>query len=306
MTGTSAGARVSGILNIDKPYGATSMDVVRVIRRACAVKRVGHGGTLDPIATGVVPVAVGQATRTLEYLLGGSKEYTARIELGVSTDTHDAMGSVTSERDASGVDRVRVESALEEFRGEIAQVPPMHSALKRGGKRLYELARRGVEVEREARPVVVHEIALDGWEPPVAIVSLTCGSGFYVRSLARDLGDALGCGGHMQTLVRRRCGPFRLEDSVSPDEARDAFEAGRGDALLHPPDAALASMRAIVVDARGARMLRNGRALPRSSGLASGTPGERARAYGADGGFLAIARFDGDAGVWRPDKVFAG
>ena len=295
----------SGILNIDKPYGMTSMEVVRRIKRALGMKKgVGHGGTLDPIATGVIPVCVGQATRVMEYLLDDSKEYACRIRMGVSTDTYDAMGEIVAERDSSHVSRQQIESALEEFRGEIAQVPPMYSALKRQGRRLYDLAREGVEVEREARPVVVHEISLTSWEPPVAAVNAVCGKGFYVRSLAQDLGESLGCGGHLEALVRRRTGPFHLDDAVSLEGAVGRIESGCADELLHSPDSVLESMPAMTVGQPHLKMIRNGRPLPPGVGLDTHAPNERARAYDTDGAFVAIMRFDGALRQWRPDKVF--
>ena len=295
---------VVGILNIDKPYGLTSMEVVRRVRRSSGTKRVGHGGTLDPIATGVVPVALGQATRVLEYLLNGSKAYTAQIELGVSTNTYDAMGDVIVERDVSGLSLAQIESAMTEFRGEIAQVPPMFSALKQQGRRLYDLARSGVEVEREARDVVVYDIELTGWDAPVATVDLVCGKGFYVRSLAHDLGEALGCGGHMKSLVRRRTGPFHIDNSISLDEAQRGLEADDAAELLYPPDFVLGDLLALILGPENAVLLRNGRPLPPAVGEGSGGPDGRARAYSVDGTFIAITRFDADLGQWRPEKVF--
>ncbi len=295
---------VSGILNIDKPYGVTSMDVIRHVRRACGIRRVGHGGTLDPMATGVVPVCVGRATRVVEYLMSGSKEYVGEVRLGVSTDTYDATGEITRERDASSIGRERVEIALTEFEGETMQVPPMYSALKRGGRRLYELARQGVEVEREARRVVVHGVRLAGWDPPVATVEISCGRGFYVRSLAHDLGEALGCGGHLKSLTRRKAGPFHLRDSVSLDEVEERFADGSWHDILHGADVALGSMRALVVDERVEKMVCSGGAIPPAAAPDPDRPDERIRAYSADGRFLAIARFSASRRQWRPEKVF--
>ena len=295
----------TGILNIDKPPGMTSMEVVRRIKRACGMKKgVGHGGTLDPIATGVIPICIGQATRVMEYLLNGSKEYTCQIQMGVSTDTYDAMGEIVAEGDHSFVSRELVESALQKFRGEISQVPPMYSALKRQGRRLYDLAREGVEIELDPRPVVVHEISLTGWDPPTATVNVVCGKGFYMRSLAHDLGESLGCGGHLKALVRRRTGPFHLDDAVSLEDGLSRIESGHADDLLHNPDSVLTSMPAMIVGKRHLKMIRSGRPLPPGVGLESDTPDERARAYDADGAFVAIMRFDDKLRQWRPDKVF--
>ena len=301
------GRPLSGILNLDKPYGMTSMEVVRRVKRALGVRKgVGHGGTLDPIATGVIPVFVGQATRVMEYLLNGSKEYTCRIHMGVSTDTYDAMGEVTAEQDVTHVTREGIESALGEFAGEIAQVPPVYSALKRQGRRLYDLAREGVRVELEPRPVVVHEIGLVEWVPPVATVNISCGKGFYVRSLAHDLGNALGCGGHMTSLVRRRTGPFHLDDALSLEDAVQALESGCTTNLLVGPDSVLESMPAMVLGQQHLAPTLHGRPLPVGVGPSVDSDEERIRAYSVDGTFVAIMRFDAMLGQWRPDKVFSG
>ena len=295
----------SGILNVDKPYGLTSMEVVRRVKRALGVKKgVGHGGTLDPIATGVIPVCIGQATRVMEYLLGGSKEYTCRVHMGVSTDTFDAMGEISAERDASHVTYQKIEMALEEFHGEIAQVPPVYSALKRQGRRLYDLAREGVEVELDPRPVFVHEVRITDWDPPVATVNIECGKGFYVRSLAHDLGNALGCGGHLTSLVRRRTGPFHLDDSVSLEEAVQGIESGRACDMLTGPDSVLESIPAMIVGQQHLRAIRNGRPLPTGIGPSNDPNEGRIRAYSTDGTFVATMRFDPTLRQWRPHKVF--
>ena len=297
---------LSGILNVDKPYGMTSMEVVRRVKRALGVRKgVGHGGTLDPIATGVIPVCIGRATRVMEYILDGSKEYTCRIHMGVSTDTYDALGEISAEREASHVTSEGIESALREFRGEISQVPPMYSALKREGRRLYDLAREGVKVELEPRPVVVHEVRLLEWTPPVATVNIVCGKGFYVRSLAHDLGNALGCGGHMTSLVRRRTGPFHLDEAASLEEAVEAIESGRTTELLVGPDSVLEAMPAMIVGQQHLTALRNGRPLPAGVGPSADSRAGRIRAYSTDGAFAAIMRFDSELRQWRPDRVFS-
>ena len=300
---------IDGILNIDKPYGITSMDVVRRVKRASGQRRVGHGGTLDPIATGVIPICIGQATRLMEDVVGGAKTYLASVELGGSTNTYDALGEVTELRDASGVSLADIEDALPAFTGDILQVPPMYSALKRDGKRLYDLARAGVEVEREARPVTVHRIALKGWEPPVATLEVGCGKGFYMRSLAHDLGQALGCGGHLKTLARLRSGAFRVEEALPLEEAEERFADGSWREAMHSPDVALRGLRALIIGTRVEEMVRNGRAFDADSAPSQlpqqPHPGERCRAYATDGRFLAIVVYDGEMRQWKPDKVFA-
>ena len=309
----SGKATIDGILNIDKPYGITSMDVVRRVKRASGQRRVGHGGTLDPIATGVIPVCLGQATRLMEDVVGGSKSYRASVELGVATNTYDALGEVTERLDSSGVSLADIEGALPEFTGDILQVPPMYSALKRDGKRLYDLARAGVEVEREPRPVTVHGIAIEGWEPPVVTLEVDCGKGFYMRSLAHDLGQALGCGGHMKTLARLRSGAFLVEDALPLDEAEERFADGTWQDVMHSPDVALRGLRALIVGTRVEEMIRNGRFFDAGDDADSAVsqlpqqphPGERCRAYTTDGRFLAIVAYDADLRRWKPEKVFA-
>ncbi len=303
---TAVKARVDGFLNVDKPYGITSMEVVRRVKRACGIKRVGHGGTLDPVATGVVPVCLGQATRLMEYVIDGTKDYRAVVELGVETDTYDSLGQVTARSDPSEVDRAAVERALEPFQGVIQQVPPMYSALKKQGKRLYELARAGIEVEREPRAVKVFSTTLVDWSAPLITVEVTCGRGFYMRSLAHDLGQALGCGAHLKSLIRLRTGPFRVADAIALPEAREPFppEAGWQEAL-HAPDTVLSGLPAVIVGTQREGMLRDGRGFPSRSGPPDSGDGARCRAYGVNGGFIGILKFDVGTWQWRPDKIFA-
>lgn len=295
---------ISGFLNIDKPYGMTSMDVVRRIRRATGVRRVGHAGTLDPIATGVIPVAVGRATRVIEYLVDSPKVYTGGIVLGISTDSYDAMGEVTGERGASSISRERIEEVLCGFRGTVAQVPPMFSALKRDGKRLYELARKGIEIEREPRQVEVYDLQMIAWEPPVATLRVRCGKGFYMRSLAHDVGESLRCGAHLKSLVREEVGPFRVDAAASLEEVEESFQDSSWGDLLHEPDSVLSSMRALVLGTKLRKLVCNGRPIPLGAAAEEGGPDERCRAYGTDGAFLAVVRFDASRRQWQPEKVF--
>ena len=295
----------AGILNIDKPYGITSMEVVRRVKRASGFKRVGHGGTLDPVATGVIPICIGQATRIMEYMLDGSKKYRTTIKLGVTTDTYDSLGEVTETADASHITRQEVASALVPFQGEIEQVPPMYSALKKDGKRLYDLARQGIEVERKPRPVTVYEIELTRWDPPEATVEVHCGRGFYMRSLAYDLGQALGCGGHLKTLVRLKASAFTLDEALTLEDVEESFSEGTWIENLHSPDVVLGNMRAIIAGQRLQELIRNGRPIPSSVRIPPNEPTERCRVYGTDGAFLAIMQFDPEDALWKADKVFA-
>jgi len=196
-----------GILNLDKPRGPTSHDVVARIRRLTGVRRVGHAGTLDPLATGVLLICIGRATRVSEYLMTGRKVYRARARLGVTTDTYDAEGQVVAEAEVEA-SRAQVEAALAQFRGQIAQVPPMYSAIKHQGTSLHRLARQGIEVEREPRPVEIFRLELTAWEPPECTLEMTCSRGTYVRSLVHDLGQTLGCGAYLTGLIRLASGDF--------------------------------------------------------------------------------------------------
>lgn len=298
------GRSVHGILNIDKPPGITTMDVVRRIKRASGQKRVGHGGTLDPLATGVVHVCLGQATRMMEYVIDSTKEYQAQVELGAETDTYDALGEVNQRGDASAVTLQDVQVALESFKGAIEQVPPMYSALKRQGKRLYELARAGMEVERAPRKVEVQSIDLSSWNPPVFTLTVGCGRGFYMRSLAHDLGRALGCGAHLKSLVRLRSGSFKITEAMQLEDAEESFADGTWVDALYAPDAVVSHLRAAIIEKRLEEMIRHGRPLPKGARIPFSEPSEQCRAYALDGRFLGILSFNASLGQWQPDRVF--
>ena len=303
--GPSREAHLDGMLNIDKPAGMTSMDVVRRIKRASRQKRVGHGGTLDPIATGVIPVCMGQATRMMEYLIDGTKEYRGQIALGVETDTYDALGEVVRTSEPPSIGREELVGVLEAFVGPIEQVPPMYSALKRQGKRLYELARAGVEVEREPRKVEVTSVSIIDWSSPNVTVDVACGRGFYMRSLAHDLGEALGCGGHLRSLVRIRSGPFKLDQAITLVEAEDKFARGVWHEALYAPDVVVGHLRAGVVGKRVEDMIRQGRPIPEGLRIPGSHPNERCRVYGVDGRFLAVLSFNASVRQWQPDRVLS-
>src|SRR5207247_2058692 len=204
----------SGVLAVNKAAGATSFDVVALVRRRIHVRRVGHAGTLDPAATGVLPVLIGEATKLTPYLMDQDKEYVATVRFGLTTDTHDTEGRVLSEVTVSRLERRDLEEASRPFVGRIKQIPPMYSAVHHEGRRLYELAREGIEVDREPREVVVHSITVDEVAAPRATLRVVCGKGTYVRVLAADLGAALGYGGAVECLVRCRVGPFYLADAI--------------------------------------------------------------------------------------------
>jgi tRNA pseudouridine55 synthase len=203
-----------GVLVVDKPKGITSFDVVREVRRALGVKKVGHTGTLDPMATGVLPICIGDGTKIAQFITEATKSYDATLKLGATTDTLDADGKVLETRPVPPITREVLEAALSKFRGAFQQVPPMYSAIKIGGKRLYELARAGEEVERQPRNVTVYELTLRDFSADEVQLSVTCSKGFFVRTLAADLGEALGCGAHLTALRRTQSGPFLLAQSL--------------------------------------------------------------------------------------------
>lgn len=230
---------MDGILNINKPSGPTSFHIVSLVKRLSGERRVGHAGTLDPMATGVLPVCLGQGTRMVQFLIDNTKTYRAEIELGVATDTYDAQGRITQQGDLSGISRSQLESELASFCGLIYQVPPMYSALKFQGKPLYKLARAGITVERRSRPVKIHHLELMDWQPPLATIEVVCGRGTYIRSLAHDLGQRLGCGAYLKSLTRLRYGLFDIREAVSVPQLEDAFRYGYWQRFIYPVDSVL-------------------------------------------------------------------
>lgn len=297
---------VSGFLNLYKPSGPTSMDMVRRLKRATGQKRrVGHGGTLDPLAEGVLPICLGQATRLMEYLVDGERRYRMEVQLGVTTSTYDAEGEVVNRGDLSGLDRALVERTLESFKGKIDQTPPMFSAIKRNGERLYKLARSGIEVERQPRKVEISRIEILDFLLPILVLEVDSGRGAYMRSLGHDLGQALGCGGFLKGLVRLRSGPFGVEDAVPLDKLTEAEDHDSWKGYLLPVDYPLLQLKGVTVAEAAERYIRSGQSvsLPRHVGIHAGYM-ERYRAYTHDGRFLAVVSFDKGGNQWRPDKVF--
>jgi tRNA pseudouridine55 synthase len=289
----------SGVLVLDKTAGVTSFDAVALVRRRLGLKRVGHAGTLDPDATGVLPILLGEATKLMPYVADQDKEYVATLRLGVTTDTHDLSGRVLSETPVGDVDRARLAAAARSFVGRIRQVPPMYSAVHHEGRRLYELAREGVEVEREPREVVVHAIEVEDVAASAARLRIVCGKGTYVRTLAADLGAALGCGAAVERLVRTRVGPFALADAVP----WAVLEAGPADALaarVLPPASALAGWGAVRVDAAAAARFEHGQ--PVEAAPADAPPGALVRVHAADGRLLGVGEVGG-GGRTRPVRI---
>ena len=297
---------MNGFINITKPPGPTSMDVVREIKRLSGLKKgVGHGGTLDPLAEGVLPICFGQATRLMEYLVEGGREYQMVIHLGITTSTYDGEGEVVKRGETAGIDRDDLDKALMSFKGTIYQIPPMYSALKVGGKRLYQLARAGVEVERKPREVEISRVEVVEFDPPTVVLKVVSGRGAYMRSLAHDLGEALGCGGYVGGLVRLRSGPFNLEDAVPMARVQEAHDQGSWQELLKPVDFAVLNMPSVAISDAAERYIRHGhpvRLPPHVGAYASYM--ERYRAYTQDGRFLSVVRFDKPQNQWQPLKVF--
>lgn len=287
-----------GFLIIDKPAGWTSHDVVARVRRLIGERHVGHGGTLDPAATGVLPIAIGHATKVLEYLSGASKTYLAEVTFGVETDSYDVDGRVIGLRDASRLTESEIENALTQFRGRIEQIPPMHSAIKVGGKKLYELARKGDVVERAPRTIDIYKLDLMEWNSPVATLVIDCSKGTYIRSLARDLGDGVGTGAHLSGLVRLRTGPFFLCEAWTLGELEEIdVRAAWPDVAIHP-DAAVLDWPALLLDGEATRRWETGRWIDAID------DGEfLARVYYADGEWAGIATYDSGNSHWRPSKV---
>jgi tRNA pseudouridine55 synthase len=297
---------MNGILNINKPAGWTSFDAVKFIRSRCGERRVGHAGTLDPAATGVLPVLIGQATRMTEYLVDATKTYLATIDLGIETDTYDAEGDVIQRADASVVKLSDVERALPSFLGEQEQTPPLHSALKRDGVPLYKRARAGEAVAVEPRRVRTEKLAILAFQSPRLRLLIECGKGFYVRSLAHDLGHSLAVGGTLVELVRSRVGPFLLEDAVDLETLRSEFETGVWQERLVAQDEVLLHRRAAILGSENRRRLLQGQSvrLAPEATVNPALPGELCRAYSAEGDFLAVVNHSAP-GELRPAKVFA-
>ena len=297
---------VNDFINLYKPAGITSMEALRRVKRITGQRqKVGHGGTMDPLARGVLPVCFGQATRLMDYVTGSRKRYVMDVKLGESTSTYDSEGEITSTRSADGITPAEIESGLEGFTGVVDQVPPMYSAIKVDGQRLYKLARAGIEVERQARSVEIHSVHLTRFDPPYLTLDVECGRGVYMRTLAHDLGEMLGCGAHVTDLERRNCGGFSADESVTLEDLDAAAqEPGGWRHLLHPVDWVLRDYKTVTVGPAAERFLRNGQPVSLSNPNFNAGYMEQFRAYNSAGQFLALVRFDRAGNSWRPLKVF--
>lgn len=291
--------RVDGVLLLDKPAGLSSNAALQKVKRLFNAAKAGHTGTLDPFATGLLPLCLGEATKFSQFLLDADKAYRARIRLGVRTASGDLEGEVLATAPVE-VDTAILERALQGFMGEIRQVPPMHSALKHQGRPLYEYARRGVEIQREPRQVVVHALELEDLSPLDCTLRIHCSKGFYVRALADDLGQVLGCGAHLSELRRLAVGRFSVADALDLATLEDLSEAAR-DACLLPVDALLSDLPELQLDGEAAWQIRHGQAvwLPRQQ------VGMRYRIYDPQQGFLGVAEVNAQ-GKLAPKRLLAG
>ena len=284
-----------GLLIIDKPGGMTSHDVVNRIRQVTKTRRVGHAGTLDPLATGVLLVCVGRATRLVEYLVGQTKSYITTVQLGQATNTYDIDGEVVAERPFAHITLAHINQALEQFRGTISQKPPIYSAIKKDGQPLYKLARRGEAVDVPLREVTIYNLSLLSVKLPKVELAISCSSGTYIRSLAHDLGAALGCGGHVTALRRTAVGEFTVDQAIELNSlTRDNVED-----YLQPMATAVTHLPRLHLNADEVKDVENGRFIPR---LISHPQAELVQMYGQDGRFVGIAR--ANEGRWQPHKIF--
>lgn len=271
---------MNGIVIVDKPEGWTSQDVTARLRRVFNTRRIGHGGTLDPMATGVLPVFVGRATRGVEFFEHAEKTYETVLRLGITTDTEDSSGTVLTEQEAC-VTEEQLEEVLQRFRGDIMQVPPMYSALKVNGQKLYDLARKGKEVERQPRPITIHELTLLGMEADGIHLRVRCSKGTYIRTLCKDIGEALGCGGCMAALRRVSAGEYTIEESVP---LQRLLETETPEIYLRPVDSMFRNFPAVELTEKQEARCRNGNSF--TLNIADGTY----RAYSRSGEFLALSK----------------
>jgi tRNA pseudouridine55 synthase len=290
---------VSGVLVIDKPIGLTSHDVVQIIRRGTGIRRAGHTGTLDPRASGVLVVLIGPAVRLSEYVSASDKRYQATIRLGNTTDTYDSEGVITSETSATHITEEVFDEMLQTYVGEIEQVPPPYSAVKVKGRKAYDMARKGEDVELEPRKIQVYSLDILEWDPPEVVIDAYCSSGTYIRSLANDLGESLGTGAYLIGLRRTKSGRFTLREAVPLRRLKEAFQAGDWYRYLIPAADALGDWPMVELDADQVDLVRHGHRIP-------GEPGSEgwSRGISQQGDLVALLEYDEEVNEWQPRKVF--
>ncbi len=294
---------MDGILNINKPTSITSHDVVTRVRKLLKQRRIGHAGTLDPAASGVLPICVGHATRVAEYLSESGKAYHATIIFGAVTDTYDSEGTIIRTASIEGLTRAAIEATLATMLGEQMQVPPRYSAIKLQGQPAYKRARAGEDVALDARPIIIYQLTIIDWQPPALVLDIECSKGTYIRSLAYDLGEKLGCGAYLGGLIRTRSGPFMLAESITLEQLAQAAEQGTVEQYLHPADKALEQYPAFTLDEATTERVKHGNAF-RIEEQDAYSEQSLARVYDDKGQFIAIAEWDEERRVWQPLKVF--
>ena len=293
---------MDGILNINKATGMTSHDVVAKVRKLLKQKRVGHAGTLDPAACGVLPICVGQGTRVAEYLSESGKAYQAEIIFGIVTDTYDREGITLRTADTSSLTLTQIEEACLHFLGPQMQRPPRYSAIKLQGQPAYKRARAGEDITLEPRSVAFYQLQVLAWKPPQLTLAIDCSKGTYIRSLAYDLGEYLGCGAYLAALMRTRSGPFSLSDSITLEQLAEVFAQGKLQDVLFPSDSVLQQYPELRLDATTVEHVLHGNAFRYSKHIDSSM--ELARVYDPTGQFLAIASWNAEQQTWQPKKVF--
>lgn len=289
-----------GLIIVDKPVGPTSHNVVSLVRRGTKIRKVGHAGTLDPRASGVLVLCLGAATRLSEYLSTSTKTYEAVVRCGSSTKTYDADGEVTRHTGKTPPLK-QVEEVLSGFLGEIDQVPPPFSAIKVKGRKAYDLARAGEEADLQPRRVTIRRLEIQSYHPPDLSLVIECSAGTYIRSLAHDLGERLSTGAHLAALRRTKAGPFTLEDATALPKLEVSFLTGKWEQYLRPAADALPEFASVVVDAEGLEKIRFGHRIPAAPGSSG-----MAKAVGPDGELVAILEAVEGGAEWHPRKVFLG
>lgn len=306
----SLNEHLNGIICINKPADFTSFDVIAKMRGILRLKRLGHAGTLDPMATGVLPVFAGRATKACDILPDHDKIYEAEFQLGLTSDTQDIYGKIIERREVGNITAENIENTLERFRGDIMQIPPMYSAVMINGQRLYDLARQGVVVEREARPITVYTLELTAYDEKTHFgkLEISCSRGTYIRTLINDIGDALGCGAIMTKLVRTKACGFTLDDCVALEDLQELANAGiSAEKYLYPIEKVFGDLKAIKLNPHQEHLYRNGIRLDIDKMKAvgfSGEPDEKYRIYGADGSFIGTAFVNYEKRELRVDKNF--
>jgi tRNA pseudouridine55 synthase len=294
---------ISGVLVVDKPVGLTSHDVVQIVRKGTNIRRAGHTGTLDPRASGVLVILIGPAVRLSEYVSASDKRYQAVVRLGTSTDTYDADGRITSTSPVDRITEEQFQDSLQSFIGEIEQVPPPYSAVKIKGRKAYEIAREGEDIDLAPRRIKVYSLELLEWAPPEAVIDVYCSSGTYVRSLAHDLGEKLGCGAHLIGLRRTKSGRFTLRDAVPLRRLREAFEDGNWYQYLIPAAEALSDWPSIELTQEQVEAIRHGHRIT-SDESANTNNVTMIRGVSEQGELVALMELIPDSNEWQPKKVF--